>query len=156
MKEAVFAFLIALVIGAFINQCGGFGLLANPSPMEHPAGQTPAATDTSLVPEANEATWDQDVVQSNVPVFADFYSDSCAPCKEMAPVINQLAQDFKGKAKFVKVNVEQSPAVTARYNVQMIPTFIIIKNGQVADSYQGLVPRSALAGAVTKTLGSGS
>jgi thioredoxin len=154
MKEAIFSFLIALVIGAGINGLVGAGLLANPSPMEKPANAGPSvgATDgdASLVAETGDSSWNSDVVSSSTPVFVDFYEDGCQPCKEMEPVISKLANEYKGKVKFLKVNAMQAPATISRYSVQALPTFYVFKDGKTVDSYMGIVPYSVLKGVMDR------
>lgn len=96
-------------------------------------------------------TWETDVINSNVPVFVDFWAEWCGPCRMVGPVVEELANDYDGKVKFVKVNVDEANELASKYNVFSIPTLVIIKNGEVVsqqvgaaskESYQGMIDRA--------------
>ena len=76
-------------------------------------------------------TWEIDVIGSPVPVFVDFWAEWCGPCRMVGPVVEELALDFDGKVKFVKVNVDEASALASKYNVFSIPTLIILNKGKV-------------------------
>ena len=76
-------------------------------------------------------TWEIDVVGSSVPVFVDFWAEWCGPCRMVGPVVEELAVDFDGKVKFVKVNVDEANELATKYNVFSIPTLIILNKGKV-------------------------
>ena len=76
-------------------------------------------------------TWEIDVIGSPVPVFVDFWAEWCGPCRMVGPVVEELAVDFDGKVKFVKVNVDEASALASKYNVFSIPTLIILNKGKV-------------------------
>ncbi len=84
-----------------------------------------------------DADFESEVLKSAVPVVVDFWAPWCGPCKVMLPIIEELEQELGGKAAFVKMNVDENPEVPGRYNVMSIPTFLIIKNGDVAGSFIG-------------------
>ena len=154
MKEAIFAFLIALAIGSVINTYSGGASTPPPGEVSHQqseGGGAPAASNAAT-PETSDANFDNDVLNDKGAVVVDFYSNSCAPCQKMAPVFSQLAEDNVGKVKFVRLDVEQNPSVAARYSVNAIPTFIIFKSGQRVESFTGLVSKDILAQAVNKAL----
>jgi thioredoxin 1 len=154
MKEVIFIFLFALVVGSAINGFAGAGGAgsANPSPQEQQAsGGTQGTTDA--VAETSDATWNADVVQSQTPVLVYFYAEWCGPCKQMAPIVSKLAANYQGKVKFLRVDIDKNPSVTGQNNVQSIPTFLIFNGGKLVDSYNGAVPEGLLKGAVDKTLG---
>lgn len=88
--------------------------------------------------------FDSEVLSSEVPVLVDFYADWCGPCKMMAPVIDELAQQFEGKAKVGKLNVDENGEIAQKYRVMSIPTLLIIKNGEVVDTVVGAVPKQQL------------
>jgi thioredoxin 1 len=89
--------------------------------------------------------FEAEVINSDVPVLVDFYADWCGPCKMMGPVVEGLAEEFDGKAKVGKINVDEQPALAAKYNVMSIPFFAFIKNGELVDSEMGAVPKDRLA-----------
>ncbi|WP_167957647.1 thioredoxin [Anaerosporobacter faecicola] len=77
-------------------------------------------------------------------VLVDFYADWCGPCKMMAPIVEELAEDFKDSAKIGKLNVDNSPATAAKYKVMSIPTMLLIKNGEVVDTVVGAISKAQL------------
>lgn len=89
--------------------------------------------------------FEEEVVKSDVPVLVDFYADWCGPCKMMGPVVEKLAEDFEGKAKVGKVNVDEQEELAARFNVMSIPFFALIKDGKMVDSSLGATTKDALA-----------
>jgi len=99
-----------------------------------------------------EENFDAEVLQSAVPVLVDFWAEWCGPCKMVAPTIEEIASDNKGKAKVGKVNVDQCPGLSQRYGIKGIPTLIIFKNGEVADQQVGVQTKEALQGLINKHL----
>ncbi|HOA51956.1 MAG: thioredoxin [Thermogutta sp.] len=97
-----------------------------------------------------EQSFDQEVLQSDVPVLVDFWAPWCGPCRMIAPTIEQLAEEFAGQAKVCKLNVDESTAIAARYSVTSIPTIIIFKNGQVVDRYVGAQSKERLRDALVE------
>lgn len=91
-----------------------------------------------------DANFEQEVLKSDVPVLVDFYADWCGPCKMMAPVIDELAKEFEGKAKVGKLNVDDNSESAKAYRVMSIPTMIVFVNGQPVDSVMGAVPKQKL------------
>ena len=89
---------------------------------------------TEMVSEANFKT---EVLESSVPVVVDFFAEWCGPCKAMAPALEQVAKEMAGKVKIVKIDVDQSPAVTQQYRIQAMPTLMIFKDGKVAATQVG-------------------
>lgn len=79
-----------------------------------------------------------EVLNSEVPVLVDFWSPSCGPCLAMGPVVDELADEFDGTAKVVKVNVHEAPQAAAQYGVTAIPYFVVVDNGEVKDQMTGL------------------
>jgi thioredoxin 1 len=80
----------------------------------------------------SDQTFDAEVLKSVEPVLVDFFAEWCGPCKAMAPALDQVAAEMKGKLKVVKVDVDQNPEITTRYRIQAMPTLMIFKDGQVA------------------------
>jgi len=104
------------------------------------------------VTHISDASFDQEVIKSSVPVLIDFWAPWCGPCKAIAPIIDELAKDYAGKLKVVKLNVDDNPETAARYGVRGIPNLLIIKNGQVKDQIVGAVPKGHLVKAVDNAL----
>ncbi|HJR74129.1 MAG TPA: thioredoxin [Luteimonas sp.] len=86
---------------------------------------------------AGDADFDSTVLQSSEPVLVDFWAPWCAPCKMIGPVVDQLADEYEGRAKMVKVDVQAFPNLGIRYNVRSIPMLLLFKNGQVQSSQMG-------------------
>jgi thioredoxin 1 len=97
----------------------------------------------SNVEQANETNFGELVLNSNVPVLVDFYADWCGPCKMIAPVLEELAQEATD-AKIVKVNVDENPQLAARYGISSIPSLLVFKDGGVADQHVGLANKAQL------------
>jgi len=89
---------------------------------------------TALV---SDKTFDEEVLKSTEPVLVDFFAEWCGPCKAMAPALEQVASEQKGKVKVVKIDVDQSPAITTRYGIRAMPTLIVFKDGKVAGQHVG-------------------
>ena len=86
----------------------------------------------------------QNIIQSGKLVLVDFSAEWCGPCKMIGPVVEELANDYDGKAVIGKLNVDENPAVTARFGVRNIPTLLVFKGGQIVDKQVGAVPKSVL------------
>jgi thioredoxin 1 len=94
--------------------------------------------------EVTDATFESEVLQSDLPVLVDFWAAWCGPCKMMSPIIDQVAEEVKGKAKVCKVNVDANPESSAKYRVQSIPTMILFKAGRVEATTVGARPKQEL------------
>ena len=94
------------------------------------------------VSQVSDASFDGDILKSQVPVLVDFWAPWCGPCRSVAPIVDDLANQYAGKIKVAKVNVDESTEIAMRYQITSIPTFILFKNGQVADRALGALPRS--------------
>lgn len=93
---------------------------------------------------ANDASFQKEVISSSTPVLVDFWAEWCGPCRMLAPVLEEVAQELKGTVKVVKVNVEESPEAATQYGITSIPSLMLIENGQLVDSMTGFKPKSAL------------
>lgn len=96
--------------------------------------------------------FEAEVLQSDKPVLVDFYADWCGPCKMMAPVVEKLAQEMDGQVKVGKINVDDEPELAQKYRVISIPTFLIFKNGEVAETGVGAMSAAALKEKLVKAL----
>lgn len=99
-----------------------------------------------------DSNFNAEVLQSPEPVLVDFWAVWCGPCRAIAPAVEELATEFKGKARVGKLNVDENQRVAARYGIRSIPTLLIFKNGQVVDQVIGAVPKSRLVDALNKAL----
>ena len=100
---------------------------------------------------STEVTVSQDnftaeVLDSDTPVVVDFWAEWCAPCKMIAPVLEQISQDYAGKLKVAKVNVDDDGEIAQRYNIVSIPTLLLFKDGEVVRQQVGAVPRETIEG----------
>ncbi len=89
-----------------------------------------------------DSNFENEVVKSDIPVVIDFWAAWCGPCRMIAPVIEELAGEFNGKVKIGKLDVDENQQSAIKYGVRSIPTVLFIKNGQVADTVIGAVPKS--------------
>ncbi|TCT16479.1 thioredoxin [Bibersteinia trehalosi] len=94
---------------------------------------------------SNDADFSKEVLQSELPVLVDFYADWCPPCQMIAPSLDALAEEFAGKAKIVKINVDQNQSLAMKYDVRSIPTLITFKKGEMQQRSAGAMPKSQLA-----------
>ena len=101
---------------------------------------------------ATDANFVSEVLGSDVPAIVDFWAEWCGPCRAIAPLIDQIAEENQGKLKVFKLNVDDNPDTPAQYGVRGIPTLIMVKNGQVVDQLVGSVPKSALDQFVAKAV----
>jgi len=99
----------------------------------------------SAAAAVTSADFDTQVLQSEVPVLVDFWAVWCGPCKRIAPELDAVAEQMAGKAKIVKVNVDEEPDLSGRYGIQSIPALLIFKEGKVVEQMAGMMPRQAIA-----------
>ena len=85
----------------------------------------------------NDSNFEQEALLAKEPVFVDFFADWCNPCKKIAPLIEELAEEYAGKVKVCKVNVDESPNSTNRFHIMAVPTMLILVNGEVKDTIEG-------------------
>jgi thioredoxin 1 len=99
-----------------------------------------------------DSNFDQEVLQSSIPTLVDFWAPWCGPCKSIAPILEELASEFDGKVKIVKMNVDENPATPSQYSVRGIPNLVLFKSGEVIDQIVGAVPKEQLSDALNKAL----
>ncbi len=100
----------------------------------------------------NAKDWDKEVINSQIPVFVDFWAEWCGPCRMVSPVVEELASEYAGKINFVKVNVDENNELASKYNVFSIPTLAIFKGGQIVAQQVGAASKSSYKNMIDKTL----
>lgn len=100
------------------------------------------------VPEVNDANFQSEVLDSAQPVLVDFWAPWCGPCRQIGPVIEQLAGENAGSVKVVKLNVDEAPGSAQSYGVSSIPTLMVFKGGEVVDRFVGVQPKTRLQTAI--------
>ena len=100
----------------------------------------------------SDDTFEEEVVKSDVPVLVDFWAEWCAPCKMIAPIVEELAEEYDGKVKFAKLDVDSNPKVATTYGIRSIPTLLIFKGGSPVDQVVGAVPKSVLKGRLEQSV----
>ena len=100
---------------------------------------------SQLVNEFTDANFENDVTNSDIPVLVDFWATWCGPCKAIAPIIEEIAEDYEGKVKVGKVDVDQNQNSAMKFGVRSIPTLLILKNGEVVNQIVGSVPKSEIS-----------
>ncbi len=101
---------------------------------------------------ATDASFDADVIQSDLPVLVDFWAEWCGPCKMIAPIIEEAAATYQGKLKVVKFDVQNNQAVSMKFGIRSIPTLMIFKNGQVHAQHIGALSKAQLTDFIEKNI----
>ncbi len=102
--------------------------------------------------QVGDDNFEAEVIRSKLPVLIDFWAPWCGPCKSIAPVIEELANEYEGKLKVTKLNVDDNPNTASRYGVRGIPNLLILKEGAVKEQVVGAVPKGRLVDAIEKIL----
>jgi len=104
------------------------------------------------VQQVSDESFDREVLKADLPVLIDFWAPWCGPCKAIGPVVEELAKEYAGKLKVVKMNVDDNPQTPSKYGVRGIPNLILFKGGEVRDQIIGAVPKAQLVKAVTQVV----
>ncbi|MBF0271313.1 MAG: thioredoxin TrxA [Magnetococcales bacterium] len=102
--------------------------------------------------QTSDAAFERDVLQANMPILVDFWADWCGPCKQIAPFLEELAEEYKGRMLVAKLNIDHNPSTPGRYGVRGIPTLMIFKDGQIQATKIGALPKSKLFAWVDESL----
>jgi thioredoxin 1 len=102
--------------------------------------------------EFTDANFDELVIKSDKPVLVDFWAEWCGPCRIVAPIVNELATEYEGKAIVGKVDVDSNPEIASKFGIRNIPTILFFKNGEIADKQVGAVPKNVLAAKIDSLL----
>ena len=102
----------------------------------------------------SESSWDEEVINSELPVMVDFWAEWCGPCKMIAPAVHDLAVEYTGKMNVAKVDVDNAPNIAMKYGIRSIPALIFFKDGQPVDQVVGALPKGALKKKIDSALGS--
>ncbi|MFN8009632.1 MAG: thioredoxin [Terriglobia bacterium] len=102
--------------------------------------------------DVTDVNFEAEVLKSRIPVLVDFWAEWCGPCKAIAPTLEAVAKDYQGRAKIVKMNVDQNLATPSRYNIKGIPTLLLFRDGMVRDQIVGTSTRDNIAKVIDKHL----
>ena len=100
----------------------------------------------------NDLNFDEEVLKSDKPVLVDFTATWCGPCRQIAPIVDELAEDYDGKVKVTKLDIDDSPGTAQRFSVRGVPTLLVFKGGEVVAEQVGAVPKARLSALVDQAL----
>jgi thioredoxin 1 len=98
----------------------------------------------ATISDVTDSTFEQDVLKSDRPVLVDFWAEWCAPCRMLAPVVKEIAEEYGDRIRVCKLDVDANPNTAAQYNIRSIPSILFFQDGQVADQVVGAVPKARL------------
>ena len=102
--------------------------------------------------EINEANFEQEVLNNEKPTLVDFWAPWCGPCRMVAPIVEELSEDYADQLTVCKINVDDNQSIAAKFGISSIPTLMVFKNGEVAEKIVGMVPKNTLKEAIDKNL----
>jgi thioredoxin 1 len=104
----------------------------------------------SALPKVSDSSFDQEVLQSDLPVLVDFSAEWCGPCKSLAPIVENLAEEYSGRVKFVQLDIDENRQTPSSFGVMAVPTLILFKGGEVVDKVTGFKPKAVLTQHIEK------
>lgn len=104
------------------------------------------------VQAVNDLNFDDEVLKSDVPVLVDFSATWCGPCRQIAPLVEQLAEEYQGKVKVTTVDIDESPGTAQKFGIRGVPTLYVFKGGEVVEQQVGAVPKKTIAEMLDKSL----
>lgn len=107
---------------------------------------------SDLIQHVNDTSFEADVLKADLPVLVDYWAEWCNPCKMIAPILEEMARQYEGRLKVVKLNIDQNELTPPKFGIRGIPTLMIFKNGQVAATKVGAVPKNQLAAFIDSQL----
>ena len=107
---------------------------------------------SQAVLEVTDSTFDAEVLKSNVPVLVDFWAEWCGPCRMVAPVVEEVAKQYKGRIKVAKVDVDQNQKIATQYSIRSIPSLYVFKGGKVVEQIVGAVPKHQIVSVIDGVL----
>jgi thioredoxin 1 len=119
------------------------------NPLFTPSLETPVS---DKITHTSDAAFQKDVLESDTPVLLDFWAEWCGPCKSIAPALDELAEQYDGKVKIVKINIDQNQQTPRQYGVRGIPTLMVFKDGKVANTQIGAVNKGQLDQFIQKSI----
>ena len=106
--------------------------------------------DEKIEVKVNDANFKEEVLDSDIPALVDFWAEWCGPCRMVAPVVEEIAKEYKGKLKVCKANIDEASHTASKYGIMSISTLVVFKNGKVADKVVGALPKSELESTIRR------